>query len=87
MAAAVAVIVGVFTLSFGVLAGRRMDAAVDRARGQASDEAIALGHLGAATCGRIGFQTGMMPLTAGLVVFVVSALRRAKGEEHFDDEA
>ena len=85
-AAAAAVAVGVFALAFGVIARQRMDAAVERARGQVSDDAVAFGHLGAITCGRIGFQVGMMPITAGLVVFVVSASRRRKGDEHFVDD-
>ncbi len=86
IAATVATIVGVFTLGFGVLARDRMDRAVDAARGKVDDAAIAFGHAGAKTCATTGFQEGMMPLTAGVVVFVVSAIRRAKGDEQFEDD-
>lgn len=88
VAGSVALVVGVFTLSFGVLARGRMHEAVDAAKaaGRIDDERAKIGHEGALTCARIGFQTGMLPLTAGIVVFVVSAIRRAKGLERFDDD-
>jgi uncharacterized membrane protein len=86
MAAAVATIVGIFTLAFGVVARDRMDQAVEAARGKVDEAAIAFGHAGAKTCATTGFQEGMMPLTAGIVVFVVSAIRRAKGTERFEDD-
>lgn len=85
-AAAVATLVGILTLGFGVLARQRMHEAVELARGKVADDDIARGHEGAAACARIGFQSGMMPLTAGIVVFVVSAIRRARGTERFDDD-
>jgi len=86
IAATVALLVGVFTLTFGNLAKTRMNAAVDAARGKVDDSVIAFGHEGALTCARIGFQTGMMPLTAGIVVFVVTAIRRSKGTERFVED-
>ncbi len=86
VAAAVATLVGVFTIGFGVLARSRMNEAVDLARDRVTDADFTRGHEGAATCARIAFQEGMMPLTAGLIVFVVSAIRRAKGTEQFDDD-
>jgi hypothetical protein len=88
IAGTVALVVGVFTLGFGKLARDRMHEAVDAAKeaGRIDEERAKIGHEGALTCARIGFQTGMMPLTAGVVVFVVSAIRRAKGQEHFDDD-
>ncbi len=86
MAAAVATLVGILTIAFGFIARERMDRAVEEARGKVDDAAIAFGHAGAKTCATTGFQEGMMPLTAGLVVFIVSAIRRAKGTERFEDE-
>ena len=86
IAATVATFVGVFTIGYGNLARTRMDNAVEAARGAVTDEDIAFGHQGALTCARTGFQTGMMPLTAGIVVFVVTAIRRAKGKEHFIED-
>jgi hypothetical protein len=88
IAASVALVVGVFTLGFGAVARDRMHEAVEAAKGagRIDDERAKIGHEGALTCARIGFQTGMMPLTAGIVVFVVSAIRRAKGLERFDDD-